>query len=463
MTSAAAADYTRPSNWQDFERFCHALLAEVFKGRIRRWGSAGHRKDGVDAWATLPDGRVVALRFEGRTEHYGQPLAQADVDAALAEAASFPNRIDEFIVLSAGPDDAALQAHAAALGASRKASGQSSVAVWGWPTIAGHIDGHPKVRAAFYGHETKSSPRQKLTLLAAALLVVAGGAGSLFLGKNAIDSAPVKQQSGTSDIGDIVKSLDGFDTAYRQCQAVLDKNVYTFSHALIETCRDPAAASLAELSKKVSKQSPGFDSQMQAELSRILVIFHEDVREAAAATSAAYTFDNEVVKSLKAACGKEAAQESAQDRAAAVKKAGTEAVAAQVRYYFLLRDFIAPELKTAKELVLLHAQQQGTGGPAREAMQAAAGRMERLLTDRTNFAMAATPWPFMLSSIKHTSERTVALDAAQRNDSAEEGYWRDVLAQASTQSLMGRDKDIEALIACGALKEDARALAQPGT
>lgn len=455
MTFPAPIDYPRSTSWQDFERLVLALFSDMHGARFRRWGSASQRKDGADAWARLPDGKTVVLRCEGRTEHFGKALTRGDIDAALAELAGFPQPVDEVIVLTVGTDDADLAAYAAELSASRKAAGQSSVAVWGWQTISTQIDRHPKVRKAFYGSDVKSSGK-KLALLAGGLLIVAGGAGSLFLGKNAIDASNAKPQGATTDVSDIVASLDELGNTYQGCLAVLGRNTYTFSHELIRSCRDPAASQLAALSKKVGKQSPGFDSQTQAELSRILVIFHEDVREAAVATSVAYTFDNEVVGALKAGCGQGAARQSPRDRAAAVKQAGQAAAAAQVRYYFLLRDFIAPELDVAKALLLLHAR-QNAAGPAREEMAATAARMEQLLVDRAAYAATAMPQPFTLSSLKQTLARTAA-PGAQQSGAAEEARWQEVLGHASTESLRGRRNDVEALIKCGAVKEDARAL-----
>ncbi|QBE63536.1 hypothetical protein [Pseudoduganella lutea] len=442
---------TRPSNWQDFERLSTALASEVYKTRFRRWGSAGQRKNGVDAWATTPDGRAIALRFEGRTERYGQPLAKTDIDAALAEAAGFPNKVDEFVLLAAGADDAAVQAYAAELTASRTAAGQSSIMVWGWQSIATHIGQQPKVQRAFYGHEVKSSSKFKLVLLAAALIVVAGGVGSLFLGKNAIDASNAKPKDPTVNVGNIAANLDELNETYQQCQALLAKNVFTFSHELAETCRDPATAQLAALSKKVEKHRSGFDAQAKIELERLLAIFREDVRETAAVTSAAHAFDSAVVQSMKDGCaaGKPAADNTAMTRA------GAAAVVAQVRYYFLLKDFIIPELATAKEILQLH----GSGAPAPERMTAAAGRMEQLLKERVAYAVKETRSPFTLSSVKHTVTRDAVPDT---DAAAEEARWRDVLAQSSTQSLWGRTRDIEALVSCGALnKEQAAALAPP--
>ncbi len=453
MTSPVATDFPRSSSWQDFERLSLALLSAVYQTRFRRWGSAGQRKDGVDAWAKRPDGKVVAVRCEGRTEHFGQVLTRTDIDTALSELAGFPHPVAEFILLTTAPDDAATAAYAAELTASRRAGGQSSVAVWGWQTISGHIGQHEKVRTAFYGHEGASSGGRKLALAAALLLIVAGGAGSLFLGKNAIDASKTRPQSASANVDDIVKSLDDLGNTYKACQAVLGQGTFTFTHELISSCRDPATKQLAALTKKVDKQRAGFDQGLQAELSRTLVIFNEDVREAVAVTSVTHAFDNEVVQSMKDACG----QGAPHARATAARKAGAQAAAAQVRYYFLLKDFIVPELETARAILQLHAR----NAPAPEEMKAAAGRMEQLLTARTAYAGTPTPWPFTQSSAKHASTRDATPEPGAQSDAAEEAHWRRVLAKSSTHSLYGRKNDIEALISCGALKEDARTLAQP--
>lgn len=457
MTSPVATDYPRSSSWQDFERLCLALMSAVHATRFRRWGSAGQRKDGVDAWAKLPDGKVVALRCEGRTERFGQAITKADIDGALGELAGFPHPVDECILLTTAPDDAAVAAYAAGLTASRKAAGQSAVAVWGWQTIVAHIGQHHKVQAAFYGHEVKSSGGRKLALSAALALIVAGGAGSLFLGKNAIDASTARPQSASASVDDIVKSVEDLGNVYARCQAVLDRNVFTFTHELVKDCRDPAAKRLAELTKKVDKQRAGFDQGVQAELTRMAVIFNEDVREAVVVTSVTHAFDNEVVQSLKRACTPAAAKATPGSTAAAVKKAGEAAAAAQVRYYYLLKDFIVPELATAKAILQLHAR----ATPAPEEMKTAARRMEQLLTERMAYTGTPAQWPFTLAAAKGTSTRDAAPGPGPETDAAEAAHWRAVLAKSSTESLRGRKDDIEALVSCGALKEEARALAQP--
>ncbi|HEX8601685.1 MAG TPA: hypothetical protein VF774_03495 [Pseudoduganella sp.] len=457
MTSPVATDYPRSSSWQDFERLCMALLSAVHATRFRRWGSAGQRKDGVDAWARLQDGKVVVLRCEGRTERFGQVMTKADIDGALAELAGFPHPVDECILLTTAPDDAALVAYAAQLTASRRAAGQSAVTVWGWQTIGAHISQHPKVRTAFYGHEGKASGGRKLALSAAVALIVAGGAGSLFLGKNAIDASTAKPQSASANVDDIVQSVEDLGKVYAQCQALLDRNVFTFTHELVKDCRDPAAKRLAELTKKIDKQRAGFDQGVQAELARMGVIFNEDVREAVAVTSVTHAFDNEVVQSMKRACTPGAADQAPESAVGAVTKAGADAAAAQVRYYYLLKDFIAPELETAKAILRLHAR----ATPAPEEMKAAAQRMELLLTDRMAYTDRPAQWPFTLAAAKGTSARDAAPTPGPENAAAETAHWRQVLAKSSTESLRGRKEDIEALISCGALKADARALAQP--
>jgi hypothetical protein len=460
MTSSTANDFSRPSNWQDFERLCIALFSAVHGTRLRRWGSAGQRKDGVDAWAKRADGRVVALRIEGRTERYGQPLAPADIDAALSEAAGFPHPVDTLLVLSAGPDVTGVQAHAAALTARRQAEGRSAVVAWGWPAISAQVGQQAAVRDVFYGREVRSSGKHKLALLAAACLIVAGGAGSLFLGKNAIDASNARPRDTGASVRGIAANLDELAGTYEQCLALLDKRAFAFSHELAATCRDPAAAQLAALSKKVDKQRSEFDDQVKAELARLLVIFHEDVREAAAVTSAAHVFDNAVVQSMKDGCaaGRPAPEvPGVQDPA--VKQAGRAAVTAELRYFFLLKDFILPEMAAAREILALHAG----GTPVPEQMKVAAGRMEQLLTQRTAYTYQETRWPLTRSAAKHAATRQAMSGAERGSDAAEEERWREVLAQASTQSLRGRARDIDALIGCGALKEDARSLAQPGT
>lgn len=130
MTSATSVEYAIPANWQDFERLSRALLSKVYERPFQRWGRSGQRQDGVDIWATLPDGRIIAAQCKGRSQNFGKPLSVADLNAAVRATASFPHPIDELIVLTTAADDCALQSHATSLTLDRARHNQSRVNVW---------------------------------------------------------------------------------------------------------------------------------------------------------------------------------------------------------------------------------------------------------------------------------------------------------------------------------------------
>ena len=453
MTTATPADYLRPSSWRDFERLSLALLSHVYQARAQRWGRAVERRDGVDGWLKRPDGKVVAFHCKGRDDGFGHALTRAEIDSALREATGFPHPIDEFIFLTTAPDDGDLAAYAGELSADRRAQGQSAVAVWGWQTISRHIDGAPGIRSAFYGGAAVSPLKRRVLMVCATVLLVAGGAGSLFLGKNAYDSSQGNPAPAPADIGALIGSVAALHDTYVKCEAALGGGVFAFGHALRAECRDPAAQQVTALTKQVDKLRTDLDKNVLAELTRMLVIFNEDAREAAVVTAATHTFEEAVIRDLQAGCTPDKARQPA--GADVLKTAGTQAMTAQLRYYFLLRDFIAPGMETAKIILDLHARQLA-GAAVPNDMQAAANRMQQLLTERSRYTPKAPRQPFTLSAAKETAARDAV---ASGPDAAEQAYWQQVRAAAAEQALYGRADEIEALIACGALKPAARAWA----
>lgn len=449
MVTDTPADYPRPSSWRDFERLSLNLLSHVYQAKMRRWSRAVERRDGVDGWAKLPDGRVVAFHCKGRTGGFGHALTRDEIESALRAAAGFPHAIDEFIFLTTAPDDADLAAYAAGQSIDRQAQGRSSVAVWGWQTIARHIAATPQVRGAFDGGNSVSPLKRRFLMAAATVLLVAGGAGSLFLGKNAYDSSQGATAPAPADIGALIGSVAALHDTYGKCAATLTGGVFTFGHALRAECRDPAAQQVTALTKQVDKLRTDLDKNVLAELTRMLVIFNEDAREAAVVTAATHTFEKAVIRDMKAGCAPDKQTPAGAD---ALEAAGAQAMTAQLRYYFLLRDFILPGMETAKTILDLHARQLA-GAAVPNDMQAAANRMQQLLTERSRYTFAAPRQPFTLSAAKQTAARDAV---ASGPAAAEHAHWQQVRATSAEQSLYGRADDIEALIACGALKPVAR-------
>ncbi|TWI63073.1 hypothetical protein IP91_03914 [Pseudoduganella lurida] len=408
MTSTSTSPYLRSATWQDLERLSLALLSAEYGAKFRRWGGAGQRKDGIDAWAKLPDGRIVAARFEGREARFGQPLTDADIDSALAEVAAFPHPIDELLILTTASNDAGMVSTARAPA--------KEVKVWGWQSIGARIDRHPAIQKKFFGIGGKPPVGARLALGVAAVLIVAGGAGSLFLSKSAMDNSQRIQQDAPQTIAAIAANVAALDKTYEGCLAAFDQHVFTPGPALSASCRDTATRQLTTLTKQVDKARNGLPPDVQTELSRMMVIFNEDVREASVVTSSTYAFAKAVAEGTDEAC--------VPASSSALEKAGDEAMTAQLRYYFLLRDFIRPEMDAARTILALHAR--AIKEPVQNEMAAAAQRMEQVLVERTKYDLKNVARPFSLSAEK----KTASPGATPGDDAAEAARWRNVLASA---------------------------------
>ncbi|KQW90248.1 hypothetical protein ASC94_21230 [Massilia sp. Root418] len=133
------ADYPKPASWQDFDRLSRSLMSAVHGVKFERWGPQDRREHGADAWARLPNGKVMVLQCKGRSRSFGKSLSIANLDAAVRELDGFPHPVEELIILTTTPETVALQDRADDLTEQRAKAGLSRVSVHGWYSIGSLI------------------------------------------------------------------------------------------------------------------------------------------------------------------------------------------------------------------------------------------------------------------------------------------------------------------------------------
>lgn len=144
-----AYDMRKPADWQEFERATCVLVRCVLGDPgAQPNGRQGQAQAGVDICGTrASDGARVGVQCKKRVD---APVTEKELKDELAKALKFDPPIDEFVLATTAPRDAAIQEAARLLTAA--ASGTSrpvKVAVWGWQDIEELARSHVEAQQAF--------------------------------------------------------------------------------------------------------------------------------------------------------------------------------------------------------------------------------------------------------------------------------------------------------------------------
>lgn len=168
-----AVEFPKPASWQDFDRLARNLMSAVHGVQFERWGPLDHREQGADAWARLPNGKVLLLQCKGRSRSFGKSLSIANLDAAVREIDNFPHPVHELIILTTTPETVALQDRAEDLTEQRERAGLSRVSLYGWHSIGSLLAQHEGALQAYIRPRRRQwHSLRLLALLALATLLI---------------------------------------------------------------------------------------------------------------------------------------------------------------------------------------------------------------------------------------------------------------------------------------------------
>ncbi len=457
MTSPLSAAYPAPSNWQDFERLCTDLYSEIYKRQFHRWGRSGQRQNGIDA-AAIVDGAMVGLQCKGRTQGVGKVLTTQDVDSALAATAGLGQPLERLIILTTAPDDVALHAYAATLSVSRKAAGLCEVEVLGWNNLCDRIGRHPSIQKTYFGQWfQRPSYRRVATYSAiASLLVVACVVGGIqFLRwREAVEQ---KKVASVRDLSQFVKLTNDLYGVEANCEAFLSKPTFAFQADFRANCTTPASKGIEAIRMQIEKVTPELEPGAWSEVHQLSELMLEDLRQAEMAAFVTNSFEESVVRWQRQLCFKNRPQQFIDDSNREVERAGKDAMVGELRYYFVLRDFVIPGLVSMKARALVMARGIAGESIPKDLADEANG-LGALLKARNEFHFTEPKQPFTLWAVKTMSAREITMSVPDQ-DPVEGARWEQLLLQARLKSLHGHPDDIEALISCGIMKPAARQLA----
>jgi hypothetical protein len=458
MISPDSLDYLPPKDWQQFERLSRALLSEVYRGRFQLWGRRGQRQNGVDAVLQRADGTVVALQCKGRSQGIGKKLKPDDIDAAVTSTAGFPQRIDEFIILTTSPDDVALQSRATRLTAERLVQGAGKVEVWGWSTVCDHISSHEKILRNFYGRWFQRLSFRQWACRVAVGCVIA--AFTVVMSTQFLDGRHVvagKRDASVQDLKQFVTLTDDLVSTYSMCDKMLTQNIFAFSMQLRGSCTEPVASRLNAIDEQIEKVAPALDAEAWTEINNLSKSMHDDYRQGLMTVDITNFFEESVIQSYKDFCLPSNARPLFADRQKVIDQAGRDAMLSQLNYYFVLRDFILPGIDAMKARVLVRARIL-SGEAVPEDLLRKANSLSGIVSKRNGYSFQAPDQPFTLSAIKVWADRDIKMNTDAGDDFVEKSRWQEVFASALSKVFYDRPKDVETLISCGVFRPTAREL-----
>jgi tetratricopeptide (TPR) repeat protein len=141
-----------PSDWQKFERLCHALWQRIWRDpNAQMHGGPGQAQQGVDVYGT-PQGesRLHGIQCKRRDPLLQRVLTEEEVRIEVENAKAFQPPLAELIIATCAPSDAKLQAHARRITEDHAADGLFRVHVFGWSEIVARMGQYPEVVVEIY-------------------------------------------------------------------------------------------------------------------------------------------------------------------------------------------------------------------------------------------------------------------------------------------------------------------------
>ncbi|MDC9594693.1 hypothetical protein [Xenorhabdus sp. IM139775] len=451
MTTPNTVNYPPPADWQHFERLSVAIMSAIFQKRFRQYGRSGQRQDGVDLYCKH-NGTFIAVQCKGRNQRYGSLLSPEDITNAVKSTEKFPHKIDEFYILTTGPDDKNLEQRAFELSCSHSETDSFTVHVLGWQTLENIIREHDSIQHAFYsGFFKRFSIKQYSTLIATGCLLITLSILGVYRYVNYYSETSAQQKATSKDTEEFVALNDKLIKIYKHCDEMMNANILSSSFELKQFCTIPIAKQLDSIDKFVQKASLSIDARAYDNMRRMIEVLREDHWQGLIAVEMTRFFENNIIRSLKVMCLPEKQQNK--DVFKEMRTTAEDAVNQQLQFYYILNDFILPGMESMKAIALTSARQINDQ-PVPHSMFEQANRLSGILKERSEYKLNKSQIPFSLSVMKIYSGRNIKMSASIP-DPAEEFYWNDVLVRCIGMSFLGRNSDAQELVKCGVFRAEA--------
>ena len=380
MTTPNTVNYPIPADWQHFERLSIAIMSAVFQKRFRQYGRSGQRQDGVDLYCEH-DGTFIAVQCKGRNQGYASRLSPDDINKAVKSTERFQHKIDEFYILTTGPDDKNLEQRAFELSYSHCESGRFTIHVLGWQTLENIIREHESIQRSFYnGFFKRFSIKQYSILIATGCFLVTLSILGAHRYVNYYNETSAQQKATSEDTEKFVVLNDKLVKIYKHCNEMMAANILSSSFELKQFCAIPIAKQLESIDKFVQKTSLGIDARAYDNMRSMIDVLREDHRQGLIAVEMTRFFEDIIIRSQKEMCLPE--KQRNKDVAKGLRTVAEDAVNEQLQFYYVLNDFIFPGMESMKAIALTSARQIN-GQPVPQSMLDQANRLGGILKERS--------------------------------------------------------------------------------
>lgn len=452
MTDFNAFTAPQFKNWQDFERFCRALMSRHRGGHFQLWGRPGQRQNGVDAYSNF-EGKGIALQCKGRAGNLTRKLSENDVYTALAELETFPHPISEFFILTSAEDDVNIQSHVERL--NQQQQWPFKITVLGWNSIQHLVAEHPEIQSQFFFHFFREKKWIKVALGITVTLLIF----TTFAWIKARDlKEDQRNQSLTVNLHEMIKELDAQRDNLERCESFLNKVIYASAGELSKNCFSPLADKIRQIDSLFDAIAPKLPKEAFSEIHKFRDLMQLDLRDAGLAINMAETFDKKAVEHMLQLCLTEKNRDS--ELNAELEKALVDSLNNQLSFYFIVRDFSYPALGAMKARIIVH-QRKAEGEELPVELIKEANELNVVLSARENYSFDPQAEPFTLSQTKQWYSRDIKISSNGFLNAKENMLRTQTLMTASMKSLVGKPAYIDKLISCKVLTPEARKLADP--
>jgi hypothetical protein len=137
MSDFTSFQWPAPSDWQAFERMCHALWTHIWEDpNTQMNGRSGQAQYGVDVYGTAKGAdRISGVQCKGKDGSYGSKATEKELRREVEKAKRFQPPLETFIFATTSPNDAELQRVARSITEEHRKAGLFAVQVLGWGEI----------------------------------------------------------------------------------------------------------------------------------------------------------------------------------------------------------------------------------------------------------------------------------------------------------------------------------------
>jgi hypothetical protein len=384
---------------------------------------------------------------------HGRALKTDEVDAAISDADTFPHQLSELIILTTAPDDVAIHDHIIALNRQRLVDGLPRVTVWGWNTICEHIGRYEDIQREFFSYWFHGYPVTRWAIVVIASIALAALSAIVFNSyRQYLRDSENGRISAIRELQMLAAEIEDLSSEYANCRTAMEESSFLSAAKLHRFCADQLAKRLTSIRRQAEASASVLDVKTWQQIKALVAIMAQDYRFVAFAVQMTRDYENQVMGGLPFLCPAKRARRSQKMTVSVSRDAAQGAANAQLYFYFLLRDFVPPEMDGIQARAQIYVRSAQLA-PIPPDIIKSANNLVEIQKQRSQFQFREWTNPFAVFQFKFMSSRQISMspDAGR-----EEMLWNGIFLESLNRAVADRPEDTAALIACGILKQGFR-------